>query len=112
MEVPIWLPNGELNPKFAELDFANATYINGAIVMTMKNGCEGNLVIIPVQREKYVPPVVVPPRVVVPEPQRPQVVVPPTDVPETEVPQQKTWTTRYCDTSTHTLHVKTYLSVP
>ena len=55
MEVPIWNPDGSLNEKFAELDFANATYINGAIVMTMKNGCEGNLVIIPVQRDKYTP---------------------------------------------------------
>ena len=40
MEVPIWNADGSINPKFAELDFANATYINGAIVMTMKNGCE------------------------------------------------------------------------
>jgi len=60
MEVPIWLPDGSINPKFAELEFTNATYINGAIVMTMGNGCEGNLVIIPVQREKYTPPPVVP----------------------------------------------------
>lgn len=60
MELPIWMPDGTINPKFAELDFANATYINGALVMTVKNGCEGNLVIIPVQRDKYVPPVVVP----------------------------------------------------
>jgi hypothetical protein len=50
MEVPIWLPNGKLNPKFAALTFNNATYINGAIVMTMDNGCEGNIVVIPVQR--------------------------------------------------------------
>ena len=57
MEVPIWNPDGSLNEKFAELDFENATYINGAIVMTMQNGCEGNLVIIPVQRDKYTPPV-------------------------------------------------------
>jgi hypothetical protein len=61
MEVPIWNTDGSINEKFSELDFANATYINGAIVMTVQNGCEGNLVIIPVQREKYVPPVV-PPR--------------------------------------------------
>jgi len=40
MEVPIWNPDGTLNEKFAELDFENAVYINGAIVMTMKNGCE------------------------------------------------------------------------
>lgn len=40
MEVPIWNPDGSINEKFAELDFENATYINGAIVMTMKNGCE------------------------------------------------------------------------
>jgi len=60
LEVPIWNPDGSLNEKFAELEFSNATYINGAIVMTVKNGCEGNLVIIPVQRDKYVPPVVPP----------------------------------------------------
>ena len=40
MEVPIWNVDGTINERFAELDFANATYINGAIVMTVKNGCE------------------------------------------------------------------------
>jgi len=57
-EVPIWNPDGTMNEKFAEIEFSNATYINGAIVMTVKNGCEWNLVIIPVQRDKYVPPIV------------------------------------------------------
>lgn len=110
MEVPIWNPDGSINEKFAELDFANATYINGAIVMTMKNGCEGNLVIIPVQREKYVPPVIVPrtPTPWNPNPRTPTTPdVPEEDIPETEGPGRscryldkcqwgKVWKRLYC----------------
>jgi|GEM_PF-4416391 len=55
VEVPIWNVDGSLGEHFSTLTFENATYINGSIVMTLENGCEGNLVVIPVQREKYVP---------------------------------------------------------
>lgn len=85
----------------------NAYYdeASGAIYATVArgNGCEGNLVVIPV--ETFTPPAPRPQPAPQPEPEEPVV-----DTPEeTETPGgPQTRTSRYCDRVTETWHIKTY----
>ena len=73
VEVPI----GEMS---AALNVHNLVYRDGALVGTMENGCEGNLVIIPVNRQyvQYVAPAPEPKA-----PRGPRVTITPDPVPET-----------------------------
>lgn len=81
---------------------SNAYYdeTSGAIyaVVADGNGCEGNLVVIPI--ETFIAPP--PPPVVVD--------TPPTDTPDPEIPQQETYTVRRCQSDGY-IHIETWLRV-